>query len=187
MNTYLGQVLSKITFEAAILWIFLALICFVIGLVFHRKGMMRFKSCLALSILIFYLASIYMITISARNVTAEANMQSELFWSYKLIARGNRRIFLQVIYNVIMFIPYGFLSSIMSKSKAKWFVLLTGFMLSVIIELTQLFTHRGLFEFDDIIHNTLGTIIGIALYYLFARIFAVIERKISVSHRKLKA
>lgn len=36
------------------------------------------------------------------------------------------------------------------------------------IELTQLIIHRGLFEFDDIIHNTAGTIIGVVLVMLIA-------------------
>ena len=76
--------------------------------------------------------------------------------------------------------PYGFLASISSKSKAKWTVFLSGSLLSVAIELTQLFTHRGLFEFDDMLHNTLGTVIGIALCLIAAKFLVRIERKYNI-------
>ena len=33
----------------------------------------------------------------------------------------------------------------------------------MLIELAQLVSYRELFEFDDVIHNTLGTVIGVLL------------------------
>ena len=41
-----------------------------------------------------------------------------------------------------------------------------AFAVSLTIELTQLITKRGLFEFDDMFHNTLGAIIGYGVYQL---------------------
>ena len=35
--------------------------------------------------------------------------------------------------------------------------------ISVLIELAQLISYRGLFEFDDMIHNALGTAVGVLL------------------------
>ena len=90
-------------------------------------------------------------------------------------------MFFEVFWNVVLFMPYGFLASIISKSKAKWSVLLSGSLLSVAIELTQLITHRGLFEYDDMIHNTLGTVIGIAMFYLAAKVLLSIERRFTAS------
>ena len=34
---------------------------------------------------------------------------------------------------------------------------------SLMIELAQLVSFRGLFEFDDVIHNALGTAVGVLL------------------------
>ena len=76
--------------------------------------------------------------------------------------------------------PYGFLASIHSGSKAKWTVFLSGSLLSVAIELTQLFTHRGLFEYDDIVHNTLGTAVGIALCLIASKGLINLERKYNI-------
>ena len=132
--------------------------------------------CLALSILTFYLAFVFTLTIYERPVTPEATMQLALFWSYKYILNGDKGMFFEVFWNIVMFMPYGILASILSKSKAKWHVLLSGALLSAAIELTQLISHRGLFEYDDILHNTLGTIVGIALFYAAAKVIARIER-----------
>ena len=159
MNGYLGQALSLVTFDAVIVWLIPALACFFIGYLVFRRGKMRLKDCLALSILAFYMAFVFTVSIYARKVSPEPMIQPVLFWSYKYIANGDRGMFFEVFWNVVLFMPYGFLASIISKSKAKWSVLLSGSLLSSAIEITQLITHRGLFEYDDMIHNTLGTVI----------------------------
>ena len=176
MNGYLGHAISLVTFDAVISWIIPALACFLIGCLLRSKGKMRLMDCLALSILTFYLAFVFTLTIYERSVTPEATKQLTLFWSYKHIFNGDRGMFFEVFWNVVLFMPYGILASIVSKSKAKWHVLLSGSLLSVAIELTQLFSHRGLFEYDDILHNTLGTVVGIALFYVAAKVIARVER-----------
>ena len=35
--------------------------------------------------------------------------------------------------------------------------------ISMLIELAQLISYRGLFEFDDMIHNALGTAVGVLI------------------------
>ena len=180
MDVYLGHAISLVTFDSVIVWLMPALACFLIGCLLRSRGKMRLLDCLALAILTFYLAFVYTLTIYAREVTSEATMQLSLFWSYKHIMSGDKNMFFEVFWNVVMLMPYGFLASFISKSKAKWSVLLSGFMLSVGIELTQLFTHRGLFEYDDILHNTLGTVIGIALFYVVAKIISSFEKKYKI-------
>ena len=180
MDVYLGHAISLVTFDSVIVWLMPALACFLIGCLLRSRGKMRLLDCLALAILTFYLAFVYTLTIYAREVTSEATMQLSLFWSYKHILSGDKNMFFEVFWNVVMLMPYGFLASFISKSKAKWSVFLSGFMLSVGIELTQLLTHRGLFEYDDILHNTLGTAIGIALFYVAAKIISSFEKKYKI-------
>ena len=48
--------------------------------------------------------------------------------------------------------------------KLKWWIgLLVGIAVSSAIEISQLLLCRGLFEFDDIIHNSLGCMLGCLL------------------------
>ena len=58
-----------------------------------------------------------------------------------------------------MFIPVGLL-----VGKRGWKGLLFAIGCSVLIEVLQLLSRRGLFGFDDIIHNTLGAAIGLGLW-----------------------
>ena len=79
------------------------------------------------------------------------------FWSYA--ALYNRRI-AEIVLNVLMFIPIGFFSGGAIRNASVLKVTGIGCLLSLIIEILQLLTRSGVFNIDDIIHNTLGCIIG---------------------------
>lgn len=65
----------------------------------------------------------------------------------------------QIIANVIMFIPVGVLAGWMWNWKGLGF----GVGLSCAVEMLQLITSRGLCEFDDVMHNAVGTVIGVGI------------------------
>ncbi len=46
-------------------------------------------------------------------------------------------------------------------------VILLGLGSSLAIETTQLITHLGWFDTSDLMHNTLGTVLGYGLYKAF--------------------
>ena len=81
------------------------------------------------------------------------HFQPHIFWSYKVWDVQKRQIFA----NILMFIPLG----LVAGNLWKWKGILAGLVVSVSAELLQLLTERGLYEFDDILHNTLGTTIGV--------------------------
>ena len=68
----------------------------------------------------------------------------------------------EILANVVMFIPIGVLAGFLWKWKGLWFA--AG--LSVVIEVFQLASQRGLCEFDDVFHNMIGAVIGIGLVAL---------------------
>lgn len=69
-----------------------------------------------------------------------------------------------ILQNIILFIPFGFLLCGATDQPRTSRILLLGFLLSLSIELCQLFFRLGWFEVDDILHNVLGTYLGICLY-----------------------
>ena len=90
------------------------------------------------------------------------------FWSYACVWRdGDMTVLHEIILNVVLFVPLGFLWSIQfSKWPRKWQWLSTmilGVCLSVVIELLQYCFKKGCVEVDDVIHNTLGYVIGFTL------------------------
>ena len=74
--------------------------------------------------------------------------------------------------NIIMTIPLGFLlPSLWPEFRKLSKVAITGFCLSMAIELSQLLNHRGT-SVEDLMMNTLGAIIG---YFLFAFFYKLIH------------
>jgi len=102
-----------------------------------------------------YVVFILMETVIGRTV-GKRNAIFIPFWSY-----GKSDYVSEILLNYILFIPFGFLMYLHTgRTNAP---IITGFASSSLIELTQLIFCIGLFEFDDIIGNTIGCIIGVFL------------------------
>ena len=122
---------------------------------------------LTISLLVGYMFLVLAVTVLIRPV---GRLSYELlpFWSYRDYFNGtDTSLMRQIIANVIMFIPIG----IFSGNLLNWNGIWVGVFFSTFIELTQLITHRGLFEFDDIFHNTIGTAVGLALFMVLRMIW----------------
>ena len=78
------------------------------------------------------------------------------FHSYVEILKGNRQFLLENIGNVVLFIPLG----VALKYGGMKDVKKAGFFASLLIEVLQFTFALGTFECDDLIHNTLGVVIG---------------------------
>lgn len=63
-----------------------------------------------------------------------------------------------IVANVLLYVPIGALLQRLITSKIE--VILLGLLISIGIEVSQLTFSRGTFDFDDIINNFMGTIIG---------------------------
>ena len=67
--------------------------------------------------------------------------------------------------NIVLFIPFGFLLPIIFKRLRKFApILLATFLVSLFFELFQLITHTGNFDVDDLILNSIGGLFGYVSY-----------------------
>lgn len=99
----------------------------------------------------FYVLSL---AVLSRSSSPEPRFMLRLFWSYEAWPGGWE----QIVANVAVFVPLGFLAGRLIG----WKGVLAGAGFSLLIELLQLLLRRGVFEFDDIFHNTLGALLGVA-------------------------
>lgn len=53
--------------------------------------------------------------------------------------------------------------------------LIIGAVTSIIVELVRLVWHMGLCELDDVVHNTIGMMVGYAIVKVWRRILFVSE------------
>ena len=121
-------------------------------------------------LLMGYIFLVLCTTIFFREETFEKRYYIHPFWSYSVLYN---KLLAQIIMNVFLFIPIGFLVGGALKKKHLWNALGFGFVLSLFIEVTQLISTRGVFNVDDIIHNTLGCVIG---FICFVLCYKVIKR-----------
>lgn len=95
-----------------------------------------------------------------------------LFASYREAwAEFAARDWRNLILNILMFVPFGFLLPVgIRKMRVFWRTYLCGFIVTLGIEVIQLASGKGIFEWDDILNNTVGTMIG---YGIFAIVYAL--------------
>lgn len=79
------------------------------------------------------------------------------------------------IENILMFFPFGLLAPMLCSGLRKmWYCVLAGFLCSCAIELAQLMTQRGYCQVDDVMTNTIGSLVGWAVW---AGIFKNISKR----------
>lgn len=128
-----------------------------------KKG--RAGGCVPVIFFTVYLTIMLTITfLSRESGTRRGVMDLELFSTWGINDRNNAF----VVENVLLFIPYGFACPwVFCRARNLFYCTLIGAFTSLGIETLQLLTGRGYFQIDDILTNTLGTILGFLIYWLW--------------------
>ena len=88
------------------------------------------------------------------------------FWVYRE-QLGAFAVFTNIFGNVIGFLPFGFiLPVIFRRMNSGFLICISGFILSLTVEVIQLVTKVGCFDVDDMILNTLGAALGYVLFLI---------------------
>ena len=147
----------------------LALFCLGIVIILVRKG--RKAQCyVARLLLVEYIFLLYCSTVLFRSSNVEREVSLTPFWSYVKIHDGDTTGLLpENIFNVAVFVPVGLLLGWAHKRMTWKKTLFIGISISVSIEILQFFLRKGLCEVDDVIHNTLGCLIGALLYLIISK------------------
>lgn len=111
--------------------------------------------------MVIFLGIVFGSTVFTRTSTVR---QYELMplWSWRAIIRYHDwGLLKEDLLNCILLLPAGALLPLIANRKVKWYqALLFGVLISAVIETSQLVFMRGLFEWDDMIHNGLGCMVG---------------------------
>ena len=121
---------------------------------------------------------VFIVIVTLLNRSNGGGYRLELFWSYKAAYDGAFYLWKEIAINYLLFIPLGFLLKFRIKEIYK--VCLIGICVSGLIEISQLIFKLGLFEFDDIIGNSIGCVLGAMIglvieKYLLSRKTKLIE------------
>jgi glycopeptide antibiotics resistance protein len=78
-----------------------------------------------------------------------------------------KTIIINVLGNIIMFMPFGFLGIVFPKLNDLKTLIINFVSAIIIVESLQYFTRLGVFDIDDIILNTVGVAIGFCIYRIW--------------------
>ena len=106
-------------------------------------------------LLIEYIFLLFCSTVIFRPTGETRQYDFHPFWSY-----DRPELLVENIMNVIVFIPIGILLGITFKQMTWWKALLIGCSISITIEALQFCFLKGFSEVDDVMHNTMGCLLG---------------------------
>lgn len=157
---FTGTLKNEFNSLSSFWWLWLIITTIGVGEVY--KLICRKKITTRMRLLAAYVVFILMETVIGRK-PGIVSYKLVPFWSY-----SHPELRMEIILNYILFMPFGFLIYLCFGEKRKhgcvWIaiarVALIGFLLSASIEIIQLVFRIGLFEFDDMIGNTIGCLVG---------------------------
>ena len=167
LKEYCLKLIDEIPHEVYVI----ALIIFCVGIILtlFAKGLKKGLRWSVALLLLEYVFLVFGSTVFFRQARTAREFNFSPFWSYDAIYSGKEpELFSENIMNVVVFIPVGLLFGSQIKPGRKgWLIaFLLGVGISILIEVSQLVLKRGFSELDDVMHNTLGCMIGYGIYRL---------------------
>lgn len=91
-------------------------------------------------------------------------VSKSLFW---------KDIIINLVGNIVMFIPFGFLGWIFPKLNHYKALIINFVFVLIIVESMQYFTRLGVFDIDDILLNSIGVSIGFYIKQKLEKLFKI--------------
>lgn len=136
---------------------------------YQGKSPIRLSKFVFITLLICWFIVVLGITTLSRGARYAGQINFYLFTSY-VNAWNNWSLseFQLIIFNMLMFVPLGVLLPLIhQKNKSFWRVLVLSITFTSCIEISQLITGKGIFELDDLLHNTIGSLAGYFIVMVF--------------------
>ncbi len=118
-----------------------------------------------------YILTVLSLTLLDRIPFPNYRYNLTILWSYENFNYAFWPNGRQVVCNIIMLLPFGFMLPFMLEDtkykKIGYYTPILAIIFSSLIEITQLITKRGFFEFDDIFHNSMGALLGYYIYLFY--------------------
>ena len=160
-------------------WAVICILTLTVFLLVRKKGSVY--GAIALSITVFAGLLLLDTAVAARFFRTHPHATGMVFkidWAQ--LFHGSYRHRVELISNVVVFIPFGFFLS-EALSSLKWvggwrqigFVTLASSLLSLCIECLQLVCRVGFFEVTDLVLNTVGGFVGAGVAILYRVMFGI--------------
>lgn len=158
--------MDKVTFYSFVILAMVLALPVISHVLRGQPGMLKYTNYIILGV--YLLANLYLTLLSRPLGSVPENRLTPL-WSY-IGAVNDPELREEVILNILLYIPFGYLMHYAFPRMKRRVIIVCGFLLSAATECTQLIGRLGVCEVDDVISNTLGTVIGVLLYAGYKRL-----------------
>lgn len=142
---------------------------FVYRKFFQEKYPISLSKFIFTALLICWFIVVFGITTLSRGANYTEQINLSLFTSYvNAWNKWSLTEFQLIIFNMLMFVPLGVLLPLIHhKNKSFRRVLVISIIFTSCIEVFQLISGKGIFELDDLLHNTIGSLAGYSFVMVF--------------------
>lgn len=144
-----------------VLFLVILAVCSFFSIRAAHRHQIKIYQALAILALLIYLGVVFASTVFTRMPTVR---QYELipFWSwYEVFVNHSRSLLVENLLNILLLLPAGVLLPIIFDRRLRpSMAFMMGALISAAIEVSQLIFRRGLFEWDDMFHNSFGCLFG---------------------------
>ncbi|KPI53393.1 antibiotic resistance protein VanZ [Clostridioides difficile] len=168
------------------IWTFYSFLCVILPCLIYQIVVIKRKNLKGQKNLVIHLVWVYIFLLYIYLALSKAGIgsiwdigkYSNLFRINEInLIPFNSNGILTYILNIIMFMPLGFLLPLIWKNFRNIVnVSLTGLGFSLSIEFCQLFNFRAT-DIDDLMMNTLGTVLGYFIWICVSNLFNLIKKK----------
>lgn len=138
----------------------------IIDIIFNKKNLVLHQDLMNLMFIIYLFLLFQLVT------TTDFESYSNNFIPFKEIMRyriDSSLFYRNVIGNIILFVPFGYLVSYYVKKPKYYGILILTFITSLSTEVIQMYIGRS-FDIDDILLNFIGGLIGFLIFKTQAKI-----------------
>ena len=144
--------------------IFFVIVLVVVTIIFSillKKDKMNLFQLIAGELLLIFMFIVLGSTVFTRVPDKVEAYKLMPFWSWNEVIKGDIELLEENLLNFLLLFPFGFLLPFVFYRKISWYKsFFVGLAFSFFIEISQLILCRGFFEWDDIMHNSLGAMVG---------------------------
>lgn len=148
------------TWPMLTLFLVIIMISRISYIIINKEKVVLYKDIFIL-LSILYLLMLYFMLLSTEYSTSGVNLH--IFREMSRYRIGSKSFFYNVIGNIILFVPFGFILSNSIKAKKIRHIIIPSFIVSLSAEIIQYQIGRA-FDVDDVLLNTMGALIGFMIY-----------------------
>ena len=165
---------------AVFIVIALIFVHFLLKRLFKKKYSIRLSKFIFIMLIACWGIVVLGITTLSRPAMYTGQFNPNLFSSYvNAWNKWSLPEFQLIIFNMLMFVPLGMLLPLIHyKYKSFGRVFVISIVFTLCVEVFQFISGKGIFELDDLLHNTLGSLAG--YFFIMAIVTSIEQRKLEL-------